>query len=341
VSNGTKGIEKIWLLESPASRIASLAMVPLSWLYAAGWKLYLGVYRAGIKRRKRFDGLKVVGVGNLQVGGTGKTPIVIALASLLKSRGVDAAISVSAYGSPASKSAAVAPEVELDPDLHGDEACLIRENLPNALIVLGRDRVRAAQLAVQRGAKVLILDDGFQHLPLFRDVDIVVWSGPGGNMRCLPAGPLREPLSGLDRSDAVFVSQPESGLPDVPAEKYGFKRISHQIVSLDLDPVSTDWLAGRRVDILCAIARPDRFEQSVRALGAIVKNRYYLRDHDSMHNLPAALVQDAETPCIVTEKDAVKLRRRGLCRQKFFVLKSTVEFDDPEAVYSWLIERVR
>ncbi len=341
MSNGTKGIEKIWLLESPASRIASLAMVPLSWLYAAGWKLYLGTYRAGLKRRKRFDGLKVVGVGNLLVGGTGKTPIVIALASLLKSRGVDAAISVSGYGSPSSRSAAIAPEGELNPDVHGDEACLIRENLPNAVIFLGRDRVKAAQLAAQRGVELLILDDGFQHLPLFRDVDIVVWSGFGANKRCLPAGPLREPLSGLDRSDAVFVSQPESGLPDVQAAKFGFKRVSQQIASLDADPVPIDWLAGRSVDILCAIARPDRFEQSVRALGAIVKNRYYLRDHDSMQNLPAALLQDAETPCIVTEKDAVKLRRRGLCKQKFFVLKSTVEFDEPEAVYSWLIERVR
>lgn len=296
-----------------------------------GWLAYSGVYLAGLKRRKKFP-ISVVGVGNLEVGGLGKTPVSIEIARLLRSAGLQVAISASGYGSPASRAATLTPPGELDPALWGDEPALIRSKLPDVPLIVGRRRVLAAEIAVRERFDALVLDDGFQHLPLGRDVDFLLYDPIAVNRRCLPSGPMREPMIGAKRANAVLIGSEHGesvfGLPD-----FRFRRRFTGLVSHSGERVPLDWLLGRSVHAVCAIARPSRFFETLEELGAILVSKTSFGDHDALNReLPSG------APVVVTEKDAVKLRKSNM---PFYALEMDVEFDNKEAVESWLLEKLR
>jgi tetraacyldisaccharide 4'-kinase len=196
-------LERLWL--SPPS----FWLRGLAWLYTLGWRAYTGVYRLGLKRRVRMP-VPVIGIGSLWAGGVGKTPVTIAVARLLQEAGVRVAVLTHGYGGSRYRMGALVDPAQCpDPAAVGDEAAELRLALPDVPIAVGKQRVRMAQAAMARWSPdALVLDDGFQHLPLARTLDLVLLpaESPLGNGYCLPAGPLREPPDGLQRaSGAVWV----------------------------------------------------------------------------------------------------------------------------------------
>jgi len=172
------------------------ALVPV---YRALRAFHLALYRLGIRRVTRV-GVPVIVIGNLTAGGSGKTPLVIALVEALRARGMRPAIVSRGYGG--SQQAPTVLDDAPDPRRYGDEPCLIRRRT-GAEVAIGRDRAEAAALLVKQGASVVIADDGLQNPSLARDIEICVIDGQRrfGNEHLLPAGPLREPLDRLSRVD--------------------------------------------------------------------------------------------------------------------------------------------
>jgi tetraacyldisaccharide 4'-kinase len=300
----------------------STALLPFSWLYSLGWRSYAAVYQLGFKKRRQFN-TPILGIGNLEVGGSGKTPVTIAVAKLLAGRPF--AISASAYGSVSSRGATFVPVgAPMSPDIHGDEPCLIRQKLPETPLILGRDRVRAAEIA--EAMKIaLILDDGFQHLPLARNADIVLWDDGRRNKRTLPAGPLREPVSGLRRASALL--KQEGG------GAFAYRRVFPQFTHLASGKkVGWEALRDHPVSALCAIARPDSFFDTLTSGGLKVTHSLALPDHDPL----SQVTLDPSATWVVTEKDAVKLLQRDGLPAETYALEMNVQFCDEEALLSWL-----
>ncbi|MGI8924723.1 MAG: tetraacyldisaccharide 4'-kinase [Fimbriimonadales bacterium] len=313
--------------ETSADWAISNALLPLSWAYGLGWRAYAAVYQLGLKKRRRFE-IPILGIGNLEVGGSGKTPATIAVARLLAGKRI--AISSSAYSSPSSRDAAfMGPGAAINPADHGDEACLIREELPDVALILGRDRVRAAEIAQAGRLDALILDDGFQHLPLARTADAIMWKACSRNRRLLPAGPMREPDEGLRRASIAF-SQSE----DCPVQpKFTYRREYSGLRNMrtgEAHPV--DWLHGREVSALCAIGEPKSFLDALESFGALAKTKIVLADHDDLQavNIPPG------SNWVTTAKDAVKLRRRANIHENVFVLDMRIRFCKEAELSDWL-----
>jgi tetraacyldisaccharide 4'-kinase len=209
--------------------------------------------------------IPVVSVGNLAVGGTGKTPLVILLAKQFAPRRI--AIISRGYG--------------------GDEMQVVRRHLPNALCYEDPNRVRAAKKAVDEGAALIFLDDGFQHRRLYRDFDVVIVRPQDFSDRVMPSGKLREPISSLKRADFVFSNiQPKVT----------------RVVDLKGREVS---IRGCKIGIFCGIGHPERFKKTVEALGAEIIFEWFLADHEpvDLNRLKRLSVRHL----VCTEKDAVKL----------------------------------
>lgn len=287
---------EIWYGDQPASRVARLVLWPLSVLYAAGWNTYQTLYHLRLRRAKHpFS--PILCVGNLTVGGSGKTPTVVFVADELARLAVGVVISCSGYGSPHSEEASWAPDGALDAAVWGDEAALFRELRPEIPLIVGRNRVRAAELMAERqlARTVLLLDDGFQHLPLAKDAAVLL-DPETNNSMCLPAGPYREPRTHLGRADLVV--GPRGSFRLVPYLS-GFS-----LLAGDADRATFDG----PVSAFCAIGRPESFFQSLERQGLTVLNRGTRPDHHPLTDVD--LFAGMTRPIIVTAKDAVKLRAR-------------------------------
>ena len=261
----------------------------------------------------------VIVVGNLTVGGSGKTPLVIWLAQQLRERGLRPGVVLRGYGGMA-----VAGRVpclvtpDSDVTVVGDEALLLRLRT-GAPVVVGRDRVGAAQRLIAAGVDVIIADDGLQHLRLARDFEIAVIDGARGlgNGYLLPAGPLREPAARLALVDAVVING-ERGASvagagadahAVAAAAPGFvMRLSGEWLrplAGNAEPVALSSLAGKRVHAVAGIGNPARFFAQLAAAGLEVIAHAF-PDH---HRYRAAELEFGDDlPLLMTEKDAVKCR---------------------------------
>jgi len=296
---------------------------PLAGMYALGWWAYEGLYRAGIKKTASPHGL-VICVGNLQVGGLGKTPLTIGIADFLVSSGYEVVIGASGYGSPRSAEATIAPEGELKASEWGDEPAVIRDCLPGLHLVVGRDRVMAARLVHESFPKaILIMDDGFQHLPLHKDVSIVIEPDGRLNPFCLPIGPYREPRTGLARAD------------------YRVESVGNVLtIETGLSPDAN--MTGQDAQILTSIANPERFITTVESIvrpGTIVWQRLQ-RDHEPLQvgNLFDGF--ERSRPIFVTAKDWVKLRERpDLASWEIIVVRQHVVLSDP-ALKEFLLRKI-
>lgn len=281
-----------------------VVLAPLSWLYCLVVWLRRRGYRAGWFARRRLP-VPVVVVGNLTVGGTGKTPAVLALAELLRARGWSPAIITRGYGGRGVDWPVVVPaDAAADPARLGDEPVLLarRSGCP---VVAGPDRVAAGLLALRQGrVDILLADDGLQHYRLYRDIEIALIDGERGlgNGRCLPAGPLRESRSRLTEVDFVLTN----GGP----RKAGYRMALLPGAAVNLRDASlTRPIAdfqGKPVFAVAAIGNPGRFFALLRDLGLAVQTRAY-PDH---HPFSAAdLAEWPAGPVLMTEKDAVKCAR--------------------------------
>lgn len=272
-------------------------LTPASWAYRLGWDAYASMYRLGLKKASR-PHRPVICVGNLVVGGSGKTPLVVAIARRLMELGHPVVISASGYGSPSSEAAQVAPTGDLLASKWGDEPALLRVELPEIPLIVGRRRVLAAQLCAQNFPDaVMLMDDGAQHLPLARDLTLLV-DPPRQNRRCLPAGPYREPrrkyATEFRGGRAVFV----------PGD---FEVVYSALEFTDVNGEATDM--PERANLLCALGNPAGFVKSVEDAGVEIAHRVIRPDHDPLSDT-GLWEKFPSLPVVVTLKDWVKLRER-------------------------------
>ena len=269
---------------------------PVSSLYGGAVRLRMALYRRGRLRGVRLT-VPVVVIGNLTVGGTGKTPLTIAVVEALLARGYRPGVVSRGYGG--AQHAPLLLGDAPDPALVGDEPCMIRgSGIP---VAIGRDRPAAARLLVDAGCDLVVSDDGLQHYALARDVEVCVIDGVRrfGNRHLLPAGPLREPVSRLSRVDLRVCNggTPEQG-------EYAMQLVGSEAVTLvDGHRLPLQCFAGERVHGVAAIGNPQRFFTSLRAMGIEVVEHAFADHH---RYLPTDLDFADEQPVLMTDKDAVK-----------------------------------
>lgn len=311
---------ELWEGRSFGAVLARWLLWPFSLLYAAGWLAYLWVYKLGLKKAKRPHS-PVLCVGNLVSGGSGKTPVSLYLAQLLQKLGYEVVVSCSGYGSPASEAARMAPSGPLSAKEWGDEAALFRWTLPDLPLIVGRRRVLAAELCPDDA--VLLLDDGFQHLPLAKDLTIILDPANPKNPFCLPAGPYREPRFCRKRADLVLLD-----LYDLLEEA--------AVVDPQGEPREIE-----ECTLLCALAQPDKVVQTLSKLGVTVVEKVYLPDHDPLTGGTLISGLPKGRPVVVTAKDWVKLRERAdVGERDFLIVKHAVRIEPEDRFEAWLQQRL-
>lgn len=283
--------------------LAARLLAPLGALYG------LSVRRRQQRARPYRSKARVLCVGNLTAGGSGKTPVAMALAWMLEARGQTVVFLSRGYGGRLSGPVRVDPAKHSAADV-GDEALLLADVAPT---VVARDRARGAELAESLGAQVIVMDDGFQNFQLAKDVSIVVVDTDSGfgNRRLIPAGPLREPVEqGLKRADAV-VLMGDGGFA-IPA-------FHGPVFRAVLRPSAPDGLEGRAVFAIAGIGRPEKFFDTLEAIGARVVGSKAFPDHHpyTAHEIEAAKREAANAGALLvtTEKDLVRIeanRRDGI-----------------------------
>lgn len=287
--------EQIWYGDHPLS----LCLAPLGWCFAGLVRLRRLVYAAGLLPVRHVP-VPVIVVGNITVGGTGKTPLIIWLARHLLALGHKPGIISRGYGGRATRwPQQVRPDSS--PVMVGDEPVLIARNTGCPVAVSSQRHVAARELLAHRDCDVLLCDDGLQHLALDRDLEIAVIDGDRrfGNGRCLPAGPLREPVGRLRTVDMV-VSNGRAGRNEFSME------YAYDDLRATADPGATlkpESLRGRRVHAVAGIGNPARFFSYLRGFDIRVI-RHEFPDH---HAYTAEdLMFGEKLPIVMTEKDAVK-----------------------------------
>lgn len=295
---------------------------PLSPLYSGLMRLRALLYRQGILTSHHLP-VPVLSIGNLTLGGTGKTPMVVAVVRLLLAMGRRPAVVSRGYGGQAKGKVNVVSdgrEILLDPRLAGDEPHLLAQSLPGVPILTGVQRAEVARQAVKRfGVDIIVLDDGFQHLALYRDLDLVLFKAPEflDNARVFPGGRLREPVAALSRAHGFILTTMN--------EQYGEEagRFSRFLHSRFPDrPVFTNAYAveglaeeasSRKFLAFCGLADPESFRSTLVQQGLAIVDFRTFSDHYAYTALDMAkLVCQARRigadALITTEKDLVKVK---------------------------------
>lgn len=282
---------------------------PLAWLLAPLGALYGAVTLRRMRRAGTPAGLPVICVGNFIAGGAGKTPTAIALVALLRQQRQTPFVLMRGYGGK------LAGPLEVDPSRHtaaevGDEPLLMARH---ARTVIARDRVAGAALARRAGASLIVMDDGLQNPALIKDFKLAVVDGGSGvgNRLCLPAGPLRAPLSGqLAEIDAVLViGDGEAGDRVARLSQTRVKGVFKARLLPDI--ATANRLRGQHVLALSGIGRPEKFRATLDGIGAKIVAERRLSDHHAYSSSDVASIvaqaKDLDTLVATTEKDMTKL----------------------------------
>jgi tetraacyldisaccharide 4'-kinase len=302
-----------------------------SFFYAAAIAIRNLFYSAGIFKIHRVNAV-VISIGNITTGGTGKTPLVIWLCDFLRQQKISTAVLTRGYKTQ---------NTELRTQT--DEPAVIAESCPDAAVIINPDRLTGAREAIEKfGAKVLILDDGFQHRRLFRNLDIVAIdaTSPFGFGRMLPAGLLREPANSLKRANAVIITRSDltSGKEVGEIQNKLLKinpnlllaKATHEpaeIKYFEGMEESIDCLRGKRVFAFCGIGNPDSFFQMLKKIGAVVVGQQIYDDHcryreDDFSILCQKAGQLNSELVITTQKDWARIKDL----QQFIFNHSAVPF---------------
>jgi len=351
-------METLWWRERSFPGRGAL-LLPLSaaeWAFRAAAGVRGSLYASGVLRAARADA-PVISVGNLAVGGAGKTPVAMAVASRLMARGRRVAVLARGYGARRTDPRVVSDGVRvlLSADEGGDEAVLVARRLPGVAVLCGPRRAELARLARGAlGADVLLLDDGFQHRALARDLDLVVLdaANPFGNGHLLPRGPNREPRHALRRAGLVWLTRVEGAasgaleaLRELAREATGHAPVESRHAPVDLldgrleASFGLTALRGRRVRLLSAIARPGAFRRTVEALGAEVSGERRFPDHHRWKDAelagllgPADGADAASEWVVTTEKDAVRIGPEAASHPRLRALRIEAEVVEGEEV---------
>jgi tetraacyldisaccharide 4'-kinase len=309
--------EALWRGERP---LLSLSLWPLEQLYRLGTLLDR---RLGRRRAERVD-VPVLSVGNLVAGGAGKTPVTLLLARRLLAAGRRVGVVSRGYGRESrgllvvsNDEGAIASACEV-----GDEPVLLARKEPRLVVAVAERRIEAARACVSLGCDVIVMDDGFSHHRMHRDLDVLVVDADlgFGNGRLLPAGPLREPLDEARRAGLVWLSRVREGDSDVvlphsileaPTIRSGWRPVGLSDSSLRVvEPLSG--LRGARVAAFCAIARPESFRRTLSSLEAELVHFESFPDHyrpsaEAMSRFRASAKALGADRIVCTEKDLARL----------------------------------
>jgi len=329
-------------------RLLLWTLKQLSRLYRTIVQLRLWSYNKGLLRHHTL-GCQVISVGNLTVGGTGKTPVVEIFARELQLAGRRVAILSRGYKKsqppPLKRLSQMltfhdrrspprvvsnGEELLLDSAMSGDEPYMLASNLPDVAVLVGKDRVKSGRYAINKlGCDTLILDDGFQYLSLKPRVQIVLVdkTNPFGNEHVLPRGILREPVKNIKRADFIFITKSDGN--GTQALKDQLRRLNPRAEIIECrhcprhlqhvtskERLPLDYLMGKRVTALSGIAAPGGFESSIESFGAEIIQRHRFADHhrysqQEMIDIINAARREQADAIITTEKDAVRFPNIG------------------------------
>ena len=312
--------------------ILLLPLLACSWIYGAVVRLRVTLYRGGFFKMRQLP-CKVISVGNITMGGAGKTPLVAALAKELRQRGLRVAILSRGYKGTSEQTGGIVSDGQrryLTPAEAGDEPSMLANQLPEVPVIVGKKRYAMGVKACERFAlDVIILDDGFQHLGVKREVDLVLIDSRRsfGNGHLFPRGPLREPLASLRRASLIVLTKAEASGSQEEIKKQLRRYVpalplyhSHYKAVLLRDATSgalltPDWLRGKKLIAFAGIADPEYFFSLVKRLGTDVVKTISFPDHyDYGRDDIAMLCAHGKTvdAFVTTEKDFVKLQQLPL-----------------------------
>jgi tetraacyldisaccharide 4'-kinase len=330
-----QSLQRLWYEGRP--RWLLYLLVPLSLLFAIVVGVRRALYRYGLLRAKRLSRPLLV-IGNITVGGTGKTPFVIWLTEYLQGRGLRVGVVLRGYGGSSSH---WPREVRADTRVIevGDEAVL-HASRTRAIVVAGPDRVAAAAHAIELGADLVLSDDGLQHYRLARDCEIAVIDEQRGvgNGWLLPAGPLREPASRLDSVDLIVRTQRSATAASGSDHRHIAVRtqLGDAVSLLSGERRALESFQNGRVHAVAGIGNPQAFFSALRAAGIEADTRAFA-DHAVLD--AGDLAFDDDLPVLMTEKDAVKCL--GFANAQHWYVRMDIEMSETDvAALSRLIDRV-
>ena len=311
----------------------------LSYLYRGGVRLRNEAYDRGILP-SHDAGIPVVSIGNIVAGGTGKTPLVKFLAEEL-SKKFSVAILSRGYRSTIEKtgdSLQVTPETAVS--VCGDEPYWLAKKLPKVQVWVGKDRRKSAQLAKEKKAEIILMDDGLQHRKLKRDFEIILVDGkePLGKGFFLPRGLLRDSPFRLSKADCIVVIDP---LSEEAIEKQLRRFTEAPIVFAKMKTELS--LKNKRAAVFCAIGRPERFLKGVREAGAQIVATFFKPDHVAFNSeeLQKFADQSAADVLVCTEKDQVKLESGFQCKLPLLSFPSQLEIVTNHAAWDKLLNNIQ
>ena len=300
-------------------REALSILAPLGWLYGLGASFRREAYARGIWKQERLRS-PVISVGGLAMGGSMKTPAVIELSLALSARGPKVGVLGHGYRGADSSPRVVSDGEQLleTAATVGDEALLLAHQLPGCPVVAGRDKVSAGRLLEERfGKRIVLVDSGFQHLRLFRDLDIVCVTERDLGERVLPSGRLRESPRALKSAGLVFTDRETDG-PSVaklrerrPRDVFPVARVDFGFYPVEDTGVEVEPPA--KAFAFCGIGWPERFVQDVAARGVTVAGQRFFRDHhpfseQDLRDVAAAAGKAGAIAVVTTTKDAVRIQ---------------------------------
>ena len=341
----------------------SYILLPFSWVFSAIVRVRYFLYNKRILDSQQL-GCHVIVVGNITMGGTGKTPFSEYLAKLLQSMGRNPAIISRGYKSKAEskikkffrwmlhlpetppKIVSDGKNVLLGSEIAGDEPYMLAKNLPGVPVVVDKDRIKAGRYAIKLfNADVLVLDDGFQYFKLRPSLSFVLVdkTNPFGNKSLIPRGILREPISHLNRASCIVVTKSDGHIPDKLKKiikKHEGDRIvecCHQAYYLerhcDGKRIELNELSGKKVSVFSGIASPASFEKFIDETGANIIYRKRFIDHHrfSESELNGISERSVNAECIITtEKDAVRIQKDFKFSRPLYFLRVCVKFINNE-----------
>ncbi|MBS2029666.1 MAG: tetraacyldisaccharide 4'-kinase [Deltaproteobacteria bacterium] len=343
-------LERAWYGTPPAGfSIVAPLLRATGWLVGRGTAIRNRLFDGGTLRADKLEA-RVISVGNLVVGGAGKTPVVMELARRILARGRRVAIVSRGYGGqPHAPLVSDGAKIFQGARECGDEPLLMAKRVTEALVLVGADRVRVAREAISKhGAQVILLDDGFQHRRLARDEDVLVLGGaaPLGNGMLLPAGPLRESVAGARRATVAWLANgaEHASLPELPTRRVVSRHRAIDVVDWSLSvSLGSGSVVGKRVFLLAGLARPQGFVETVLGLGAQVVGAALFRDHhaytaEELDHVVARAQQAGAELVVTTEKDAVRLEKTQRTALPVVAVRMDVEILEGLDVIAGLVD---
>ncbi len=314
-----KSIVHAWYAKHPALRL----LLPFSYFYQFMFRLHQFLYFSGIKKIYHAP-IPVIIVGNITVGGTGKTPLVIALAEYLTKIGYRPGVISRGYKGSYKKTMRVFPTSDVD--LVGDEPLLIANKTIHPIVIARKRQMAIKKLLEETDCDLILSDDGLQHHALKKDIEILVIDGERGlgNKFCLPAGPLREPMSKLSTVDFVIETNSNSKQPSNYYPAFLMPGMIYNLINTD-EHLNLSFIASKRIHAVAGIGHPERFFTMLNEMGLKFTGHAF-SDH---HHFTARDLSFCESDdvLIMTEKDAVKCK--FIAKKNYWVLPIHIELSEP------------